>query len=185
MQLFGLAGWRRSGKTELMTRLLPVLAGHGLAVSAVKEARHDFDIDRPGKDTYLHRVAGASEVMLASSSRWALMHERRGAEDLPSLADILGRMTPVDLVLVEGFRHEPHGKIEVHRASLGKPLLAVNDATILAVASDTPLDGLAIPVLDIEDTGAIGAFIIERCGLGGRAAGGRRPERPRSAAGPD
>lgn len=185
MQLFGLAGWRRSGKTELMTRLLPVLAGHDLAVSAVKEARHDFDIDKPGKDTYLHRVAGASEVMLASSSRWALMHERRGAENPPCLADIVSRMTPVDLVLVEGFRHAPHGKIEVHRASLGKPVLAVNDPTILAVASDTPLDGLAVPLLDIEDTAAIGAFIIDRCGLAGLAGRGRGPGRPRSAAGPD
>ena len=108
MQLFGLAGWKRSGKTELMTRLLPVFGGYGLRVSAIKEARRDFDIDQPGKDSFLHRVAGAAEVMLASSHRWALMQERRGRVDDPRLAEILDRLTPVDLVLVEGFRHQVH-----------------------------------------------------------------------------
>ena len=170
MRLFGLAGWRRSGKTELMTRLLPALSGRGLRVSAIKEARHDFDIDQPGKDSFLHRVAGASEVMLASSSRWALMHERRGRDDDPSLADIVRRMTPVDLVLVEGFRHESHSKLEVFRASNGKELLATGDPTIVAVASDVPLEGLAVPVLDIDDTAAIASFIVMHCDLSGRAA---------------
>ncbi len=165
MRIFGIAGWRRSGKTELMTRLLPVLAARGLRVSAVKEARHDFDIDQPGKDSFLHRMAGASEVMLASSARWALMQERRDRDADPRLAEILDRMTPADLALVEGFRHESHPKIEVHRASNGKPLLAPDDATIVAVASDTALPGLGVPVLGIDDTAAIAALIVERCGL--------------------
>jgi len=170
MQLFGLAGWKRSGKTELMTRLLPALAARGLRVSAIKEARHDFDIDQPGKDSFLHRVAGASEVMLASSQRWALMHERRGRNDDPGLAEILARMTPVDLVLVEGFRHEGHRKLEVYRASNGKALLAPADPTIVGIASDVALDGLEIPVLGVDDTEAIAAFVIAQSGLAELAA---------------
>ncbi len=170
MQIFGLAGWKRSGKTELMTRLLPVFAGHGLRVSAIKEARHDFDIDQPGKDSFLHRMAGATEVMLASSHRWALMQERRGRDDDPRLAEILDRLTPVDLALVEGFRHESHKKLEIHRATIGKKQLAPDDATIVAVASDTPLPGLPIPVLDIHDTAAIAGLILAECGLAGRGA---------------
>lgn len=170
MQLFGLAGWKRSGKTELMTRLLPVLGGLGLRVSAVKEARRDFDIDQPGKDSFLHRIAGATEVMLASSHRWALMQERRGRADDPRLAEILDRLTPADLVLVEGFRHEGHKKLEIHRASIGKKLLAPDDATIVAVASDTPLAGLGVPVLDIDDTAAIADLIVAQCGLDAPAA---------------
>jgi molybdopterin-guanine dinucleotide biosynthesis protein B len=165
MQLFGLAGWKRSGKTELMTRLLPVFGGYGLRVSAIKEARRDFDIDQPGKDSFLHRVAGAAEVMLASSHRWALMQERRGRADDPRLAEILDRLTPVDLVLVEGFRHEGHKKLEIHRASIGKKLLAPDDATIVAVASDTPFSGLSVPVLDIDDTAGIAELIVAQCGL--------------------
>lgn len=170
MRLFGLAGWKRSGKTELMTRLLPALAARGLRVSAIKEARHDFDIDQPGKDSFLHRAAGASEVMLASSHRWALMHERRGRDDDPALAEILDRMTPVDLVLVEGFRHESHGKLEVYRASNGKALLASGDATIVGVASDVALDGLQVPVLGIDDTEGVAEFVIAQCGLTGIAS---------------
>lgn len=181
MRLFGLAGWKRSGKTELMTRLLPALGARGLRVSAVKEARHDFDIDKPGKDSFLHRVAGASEVMLASSSRWALMHERRGREDDPSLADIVKRMTPVDLVLVEGFRHERHHKLEVYRASNGKPLLAADDSSIVAVASDAPLDGLAVPVLHIGDTAGIAGFIMAQCGLSETVAPAPSPAQLRGA----
>ena len=165
MRLFGLAGWKRSGKTELMTRLLPALAARGLRVSAIKEARHDFDIDQPGKDSFLHRVAGASEVMLASSHRWALMQERRGRDDDPRLAEILDRMTPVDLVLVEGFRHESHRKIEVYRASNGKTLLAPGVATIVGVASDVALDGLQVPVLGIDDTEGVAELVIAQCGL--------------------
>lgn len=176
MQLFGLAGWKRSGKTELMTRLIPVLSGYGLRVSAVKEARHDFDIDQPGKDSFLHRIAGASEVMLASSHRWALMQERRERAGIPRLAEIVERLTPVDLVLVEGFRHESHRKMEVHRASIGKKLLALDDPTIVAVASDSPLDGLAMPVLAIDDSAGIADFIVAQCGLA-------RPGGARSAAG--
>jgi molybdopterin-guanine dinucleotide biosynthesis protein MobB len=169
MRLFGLAGWKRSGKTELMTRLLPALAARGLRVSAIKEARHDFDIDQPGKDSFLHRVAGASEVMLASSHRWALMQERRGRNDDPRLAEILDRMTPVDLVLVEGFRHENHRKLEVYRASNGKTLLAPGDPTIVGVASDVALDGLQVPVLGVDDIAAIAELVIAQCGLAGLA----------------
>lgn len=165
MQLFGLAGWKGSGKTELMARLLPVLVARGFAVSAVKEARRDFDIDQPGKDSFEHRTAGATEVMLASSHRWALMHERRGQDDAPRLSEIVSRMSAVDLVLAEGFRHEPHPKLEVHRTGSGKPLLAATDPTILAVASDRPIAGLEHPVLPLADAEAIAEFVLETCGL--------------------
>ena len=163
MQLFGLAGWKRSGKTELMTRLIPVLGGYGLRVSAVKEARHDFDIDQPGKDSFLHRVAGASEVMLASSHRWALMQERRARAGIPRLAEILERLTPVDLVLVEGFRHEGHRKIEIHRASIGKKLLFSTVATVVFFAVVEAVLALAgwKPIADDDDP-YVGFFSINR-----------------------
>lgn len=171
MQLFGLAGWKRSGKTELMARLLPVLVARGFVASAIKEARRDFDIDQPGKDSFEHRTAGATEVMLASSHRWALMHERRGKDDVPRLAEVVSRMSRADLVLVEGFRHEPHPKLEVHRTEIGKPLLAPTDATIVAVAGDRPIAGLEHPLLPLADAEAIADFILEKCGL-------RPPARP-------
>ncbi len=135
MKIFGLAGWSGSGKTTLLVRLLPALAARGLSVSTVKHAHHDFDIDRPGKDSFRHREAGATEVMVASGYRWALMREHRGAEE-PTLPDLLARMAPVDLVIVEGFKFDPHPKLEVHRPSLGKPLICLQDRHIAGFVAD-------------------------------------------------
>ena len=161
---FGIAGWSGSGKTTLVRRLVPELIGRGLAVSTVKHAHHDFDVDRPGKDSYEHRAAGAKEVMVASSIRWALMHEGRG-ETEPSLAELVERMAPVDLILIEGFKSERYEKLEVHRPSLGKTLLCTGDSDVVALASDAPIDGTELPVFDLDDVVAIAEFIIRHCGL--------------------
>lgn len=166
MKLFGLAGWSGAGKTTLVIRLLPVLAARGLAVSTMKHAHHSFDIDSEGKDSWRHRQAGAQEVMVASAHRWALMHEHRGADE-PSAAELALRMSPVDLLLVEGFKREPHAKLEVHRAANGKPLLHPDDPRIVAVASDVALPEVALPVLPLDDVAAIADFIIGHCGLAG------------------
>ncbi len=161
---FGIAGWSGSGKTTLVRRPVPELIGRGLAISTVKHAHHDFDIDRPGKDSYEHRAAGAKEVMVASSVRWALIHEGRG-ESEPSLDDLVQRMAPVDLILIEGFKSENYEKLEVHRPALGKKLLCVDDAAVVALASDAPIDGIELPVLDLDDVVAIADFIVAHCGL--------------------
>src|SRR5882672_10099373 len=149
MKIFGLAGWSGSGKTTLLVKLIPELVGRGLAVSTIKHAHHAFDVDQPGKDSYAHREAGATEVLVSSSQRFALMHELRGAPE-PSLEDLVRRMTPVDLLLVEGFKAHAHDKLEVHRPALGKPLLYGDDPGIVAVASDVPLTGLRLPRLDVD-----------------------------------
>ncbi len=164
MQVFGLAGWSGSGKTTLLIRLLPALIARGLSVSTVKHAHHAFDVDQPGKDSWRHREAGASEVMVASANRWALMHEHRGAAE-PPLSALLQQMSRVDLVLVEGFKGETHAKLEVHRTVLGKPLLCTDDPTIVAIASDAPLAGLAIPRFALDDVRGIAAFILGHCRL--------------------
>ena len=164
MHVFGLAGWSGSGKTTLLKGLIPTLIGRGLSVSTLKHAHHSFDIDMPGKDSYEHRAAGAHEVMISSQNRWALMHELAGAPE-PRLVDLVARMSPVDLLLVEGFKWESHPKLEVHRPSVGKPLLQPNDSHIVAVASDTRLDGLSVPLLDITDVAGIADFIVNRCRL--------------------
>ena len=158
-RLFGLAGWSGSGKTTLLTRLLPELTRSGLTVSTVKHAHHSFDVDKPGKDSWLHREAGATEVMVSSAARWALMHEHRGAPEA-MLAELVRQMSPVDLVIVEGFKNAPHAKLEVHRPALGKPLICRDDPHIVAVASDAPLAGLALPVLPLDDAAAIARFIL-------------------------
>jgi molybdopterin-guanine dinucleotide biosynthesis protein B len=164
MRVFGLAGWSGSGKTTLMTQLLPALLRRGVSVSTVKHAHHDFDIDQPGKDSYRHREAGAFEVMISSDRRWALMHELRGAAE-PSLDDLLRQMSPVDLVIAEGFKRAAHPKLEIHRPALGKPLLAGEDKTIVAVASDMPIAGLAVPRFALDQVDAIAAFITDHCRL--------------------
>ena len=164
MTIFGLAGWSGSGKTTLMARLLPELVTRGFSVSTIKHAHHNFEIDTPGKDSYEHRAAGASEVMITGGLRWALMHENRGAAE-PGIDDLLGRMSPVDLVLIEGFKHYTHQKLEVHRQATGKPLLCREDPHIVAVASDSAIEGLAIPVLDLNDAATIAEFVIARTGL--------------------
>ena len=164
MKRFGIAGWSGSGKTTLVRRLLPELIGRGIAVSTVKHAHHDFDVDRPGKDSYEHRMAGAKEVLVASSVRWALMHEIRG-EIETSLDDLVERMTPVDLLLIEGFKSESYHKLEVHRPSIGKKLLCVDDADVVALASDAPVEGTNLRVLDLDNVTEIADFIISHCGL--------------------
>jgi molybdopterin-guanine dinucleotide biosynthesis adapter protein len=162
--VFGLAGWSGSGKTTLLVRLLPVLIARGLTVSTVKHAHHAFDVDQPGKDSWRHREAGATEIMVASANRWALMHEHRGAAE-PPLSALLQHMSPVDLVLVEGFKRETHAKLEVHRTAIGKPLLCKDDPSIVAIASDAQLAGFAIPAFALDDVLAIAGFILGHCRL--------------------
>ena len=163
MQIFGLAGWSGSGKTTLITALIPELTARGLSVSTIKHAHHEFDIDRPGKDSWRHRQAGAHEVMVASSRRWALMHELRDAPK-PSLDALVTRMSPVDLLLVEGWKRHPHPKIEVHRPSLGKPLLYPEDPWVVAIACDENVDA-PVPLLPLGDPQAVAAFISARLGF--------------------
>lgn len=164
MRIFGLAGWSGSGKTTLVARLLPVLIGRGLTVSTLKHAHHGFDVDQPGKDSWVHRHAGAREVMVSSANRWALMHEHRGAPEA-GLDELVSHMSPVDLVIVEGFKGHPHPKLEVHRPSLDNSLLCRDDPFIVAVASDGDLAGLTVPVLALDDTAGIADFIIAHCRL--------------------
>ncbi len=174
MKIIGVVGWSGSGKTTLLVRLIPVLTARGLTVSTIKHAHHGFDVDQPGKDSYEHRAAGATEVLVTSARRWALMHELRGAPE-PGLDELVARMTPVDLLLVEGFKGHPHDKIEVHRAAAGKSLLCASDPYIIAVAADAALDEThGRPRLDLNDVEQIADFIISHCGLQpAQAAAGR------------
>ena len=160
MRIFGLAGWSGSGKTTLMTALIPELVSRGITVSTLKHAHHAFDVDQPGKDSWRHRQAGAREVMISSQNRWALMHELRGAPE-PEFDELVRRMSPVDLLLVEGFKRHPHPKIEVYRPSLGKPLLHPEDSMVVAVASDEALRGLTLPWLPLSDASAVANFILD------------------------
>ncbi|HLF59445.1 MAG TPA: molybdopterin-guanine dinucleotide biosynthesis protein B [Alphaproteobacteria bacterium] len=164
MRIFGIAGWSGSGKTTLIARLLPEFVSRGLRVSTIKHSSHAFEIDKPGKDSHTHRHAGASEVLVSSGRRWALIHENRN-EPEASLDALIARMTPVDLLLVEGFKAYPHPKIEVHRPANGKPLLAPADPHIVAVASDVALPSLRIPCFPLDDAAAITDFIMAECGL--------------------
>ena len=165
MKVIGVVGWKNNGKTTLVVRLVAHLAALGYRVSTVKHAHHEVDLDRPGKDSHRHREAGAGEVMLATSRRWALIHELRD-EPEPPLDQLLARMSPADVVVVEGFKRFPHPKIEVHRRERGTPLLARDDPSIVAVASDEPLPGLAVPVLDLDDVTGIAALVLRRLELG-------------------
>jgi molybdopterin-guanine dinucleotide biosynthesis protein MobB len=164
MRIFGLAGWSGSGKTTLLTRLIPELVRRGTSVSTIKHAHHEFDIDKPGKDSWLHRQAGAREVMVASARRFALMHELREAPE-PMLDELVARLAPVDLLLVEGFKREPHPKLEVHRPVIGKPFLYPDDPHIVAVASDAVLT-VPLPVLALDDVAAIADLILGQHGFG-------------------
>ena len=167
MRVFGLVGWSGSGKTTLMTRLIPELAHRGIRISTVKHAHHSFDVDQPGKDSFLHRTAGAVEVMVASANRWALMHEHRGAPE-PSLEDLVRSMSPVDLLMIEGFKRHRHPRLEVHRPSVGKPLICREDPSVLAVASDEPIAELPVPRLELDDVSGIAGFVLARVAeLGG------------------
>jgi molybdopterin-guanine dinucleotide biosynthesis protein B len=150
MRIIGLAGWSGSGKTTLVTKIIPRLIAHGHRVSTLKHAHHGFDLDQPGKDSYAHRAAGAREVLIASGKRWALMSELRG-EPEPPLHELLRHLSPVDIVLVEGYKRERIPKLEIHRAEVGKPLLHLEDDWIVAIASDTPLPQASVPVIDLDD----------------------------------
>jgi molybdopterin-guanine dinucleotide biosynthesis protein MobB len=163
MKVFGVTGWKNAGKTGLMERLVSNLTGRGLRVSTIKHAHHSFDVDHPGRDSFRHRAAGASEVILCSGTRVAQMTELNGAAE-PSLQDLLARLGPVDLVLIEGYKREAHPKVEAFRAEAGHDLIAPTDPTIRAVASDTALD-LDRPVFDLDDTAAIATFILQEVGL--------------------
>lgn len=158
MRLIGFAGWSGAGKTTLLQRLIPTLIGQGLTVSTLKHAHHAFDVDQPGKDSYVHREAGATEVLVASAARWALMHEHRGAPE-PELSELLAHMTRVDIVLVEGFKRGMHRKIEVHRAANGKPFLHPGDHTIVALAADPPVM-VPIPAVALDDIDAVAALVL-------------------------
>ena len=163
MKIFGIAGWSGSGKTTLLEKLIPCLTARGLRVSVIKHAHHGFDIDRPGKDSYRHRAAGATEVLLSCSDRWALMHERR-AEAEPTLAELIGHLSPCDLVLIEGFKQEPVPKIEVYRPENGKPPLHPERPDIIAVAADVAVAG-TVPRFGLDDVEAIAAFIVHHLKL--------------------
>ena len=163
MRLYGVVGWKNAGKTGLMERLVTEITGRGVSVSTVKHAHHSFDVDHPGKDSHRHRIAGAREVLLASRNRVALMQELRDAPE-PPLSDLLARLSPVDLVLIEGYKRDTHPKVEAHRAVTGNPLIAPGDPTVRAVASDTPLT-LDRPVFDLDHTVAIADFILAEVGL--------------------
>lgn len=168
MKMFGLTGWSGSGKTTLIVRLIPALIRRGLTVSTMKHAHKGFDIDHPGKDSHNHRVAGATEVLVSSPRRWALMHEIRDDEPELTLNELLPKLSPVDLLLIEGFKREPHEKIEVWRPAVGKPMIAPSDPSIVAIASDGPVPESPVPVFDLNDEEAMAAFIVERCGLNHR-----------------
>ena len=159
MRLIGFSGWSGSGKTALLRQLIPVLVRRGLRVSTVKHAHHAFDVDKPGKDSFVHREAGATEVMIGSATRWALMHEHRGERE-PGLPELLAHMSPVDLVLVEGFKRGGHRKIEVHREAVGKPLLHPDDPSIVAIAAD-PVVAAPVPIVSLNDIEAVARLVLD------------------------
>jgi molybdopterin-guanine dinucleotide biosynthesis protein B len=163
MKVIGLAGWSGAGKTTLLTRIIPHLLGKGLRVSVIKHAHHSFDVDVPGKDSWVHRQSGATEVLVSSGKRWALMHELREASE-PRLPELLKKMSSVDLVIVEGFKSAPHRKIEVHRAANGKAMLFPDDPGIVGIATDAELK-TTLPVAHLDDIPAIAAM-MQRSALG-------------------
>lgn len=163
MKVIGLAGWSGAGKTTLVVRLIPALIARGVTVSTLKHAHHEFDVDQPGKDSFEHRKAGAAQVLVSSANRWALMTEHRGAPE-PKLAELLAKLDPVDLVVVEGFKREPVPKIEIHRAANGKPFLYPEDLLIRAVASDVPVPAGAPPSVPLDDIEAIAEAALRHAG---------------------
>jgi molybdopterin-guanine dinucleotide biosynthesis protein B len=157
MKVIGIAGWSGAGKTTLISRVIPYLREQGLRVSVIKHAHHDFDVDVPGKDSWVHRQSGAEEVLVSSANRWALMHELRGAAE-PSLPELIRKMSPVDLVVIEGFKSEPHRKIEVYRKASGKPPLFPEDPAIAGIATDATIE-TALPVAHLDDIPAVAAMM--------------------------
>jgi molybdopterin-guanine dinucleotide biosynthesis protein B len=159
MRVIGIAGWSGAGKTTLLAKLIPRLTARGVRVSTVKHAHHAFDVDQPGKDSHTHRMAGATEVLVSSVNRWALVHELRGAGE-PTLGDLLAKLGPVDLVIVEGFKHGAHPKLEIYRSAVGKPPLHPDDPHIVAVASDAPVPAARVPVVALDDVDAIADLML-------------------------
>jgi molybdopterin-guanine dinucleotide biosynthesis adapter protein len=160
MKVIGIAGWSGAGKTTLLTRVIPCLRARGLRVSTLKHAHHDFDIDQPGKDSHTHRTAGATEVLVSSANRFALMHELRGESEW-TLGTLLQKLSPVDLVLVEGFKRETHPKLEVYRKDVGKPLLHLDDPNIVAIASDESLEA-KIPTVLLDDIEVVTDILVAK-----------------------
>jgi molybdopterin-guanine dinucleotide biosynthesis adapter protein len=160
MRIIGLAGWSGAGKTTLLAKTLPRIVARGLSVSTLKHAHHSFDLDQPGKDSHTHRMAGATEVLISSANRYAIMHELRGAPE-PSLYELLDRLSPVDLVVVEGFKAARYRKLEIFRAEVGKPALHVDDPLIVGIISDTPFPDSGRPVVAIDDIDAVVALMLE------------------------
>ena len=160
MRIIGLAGWSGSGKTTLITKVIPCLLSRGVTVSTLKHAHHGFDLDQPGKDSFFHRAAGATEVIISSAKRFAILHELRGEAEW-DLPDLVAKMAPVDLVLVEGYKRDAFPKLEIHRAANGKPLIQPEDPHIVAVASDIALPDVRVPVVDLDDIEAI-ADVLQR-----------------------
>jgi molybdopterin-guanine dinucleotide biosynthesis protein B len=160
MHIIGLAGWSGSGKTTLIKKLIPRLIARGIAVSTLKHAHHGFDLDQPGKDSFFHRTAGATEVIISSAKRWAILHELREQPEW-DLAALVGKMAPVDLVLVEGFKRDAFPKLEIHRIANGKPLIHPEDPHIVAVASDSALPQAKVPVIDLNDIEAIADLLLK------------------------
>jgi molybdopterin-guanine dinucleotide biosynthesis protein MobB len=163
MRVYGVTGWKNTGKTTLTERLVAHMTAQGLRIATVKHAHHDTDIDHPGRDSFRHRQAGAGQVIVASPARWALMTELRGAPE-PPLATLLAHLDPCDLVLVEGYKTAPHPKVEAHRAASARGLLAPGNATIRAIASDTALDH-PLPRFHLDDIPGIARFILAEVGL--------------------
>jgi molybdopterin-guanine dinucleotide biosynthesis protein B len=163
MKLFGFAGWSGSGKTTLIEKLIPRFVGHGLSVSLIKHAHHRFDVDRPGKDSYRHREAGCREVMLVSDVRWALLNELRGAPE-PTLEECIARMSPCDLLLVEGYKRDALPKLETWRKANAKPFLHPDDPQIVAMACDEEVD-VPLPRYSLDDAEGIADFILNHLGL--------------------
>ena len=163
MKIFGFAGWSGSGKTTLIEKLIPLFVVRGLKVSLVKHAHHTFEVDQPGKDSYRHRHAGCSEVLVTSSKRWVLMHELRGSPE-PDFSELIKRVSPCDLLLVEGFKREKLPKLEVYRAAVGEPLIHPHDPDVVAIASDARVD-THLQQFDLNDPPAIAEFILRHVGL--------------------
>jgi molybdopterin-guanine dinucleotide biosynthesis protein B len=159
MRIIGLAGWSGAGKTTLLIKVIPALIARGLRVSTLKHAHHAFDVDQPGKDSHSHRMAGATEVLVGAASRWALVHELRGEAE-PQLDTLLGKLSPVDLVIIEGYKREAHPKLEVHRAAVGKPLIHPDDPQIVAIAADTALPSARVPVVSLDDVEGIADILL-------------------------
>jgi molybdopterin-guanine dinucleotide biosynthesis protein B len=173
MRIIGLSGWSGSGKTTLITKLIPRLIMRGISVSTLKHAHHGFDLDQPGKDSFMHRAAGATEVIVSSAKRWAILHELR---DQPEwyLGELVEKLSPVDLVLVEGFKRDAIPKLEIHRAANGKPLIHLQDSYVVAVASDIALPTAKVPVIDLNDVEVIADLLLAKAVSVAEASATRR-----------